>query len=99
MWPHAVSFPEIRRKKQGENVKIDIKNRYNGYVLFSCECENIKTAVVKAVKAKVDLSYADLRYADLSSANLRYADLRYADLRYAKGEFIFNFGVKLEVKA
>ena len=47
-------------------MKIDIKNRYNGYVLFSCECENIKTAVVKAVKAKVDLSYADLRYADLS---------------------------------
>jgi len=49
-----------------------------------------------------DLSYADLSSADLSSADLRYANLCYADLRYAnlcyaKGEFYFNYGVKLKV--
>jgi uncharacterized protein YjbI with pentapeptide repeats len=44
-----------------------------------------------------DLSFANLRDADLSHANLSHADLTYADLRDAKGEFIFNWGVKLKV--
>jgi uncharacterized protein YjbI with pentapeptide repeats len=33
----------------------------------------------------------------LSGANLSWADLRGAELSGAKGEFIFNFGVKLKV--
>src|SRR3990167_7594018 len=44
-----------------------------------------------------DLRWADLRWADLSYSNLSGADLRGADLSGAKGEFIFNFGVKLKV--
>ena len=47
--------------------------------------------------SSANLSSADLRSADLSFADLRSADLRSADLRFAKGEFIFNFGVKLKV--
>ena|SRR3990167_8092784 len=38
-----------------------------------------------------------LSKANLSGADLRGADLRGADLSGAKGEFIFNFGVKLKV--
>ena len=44
-----------------------------------------------------DLCYANLRFADLCSANLCSADLCSADLCSAKGEFTFNFGVKLRV--
>jgi hypothetical protein len=49
-----------------------------------------------------DLSYANLSSANLSSANLSYADLSSADLSYAnlssaKGEFHFNFGIKMKV--
>src|SRR3990167_7633476 len=44
-----------------------------------------------------DLRWADLSYSNLSGADLRGADLRGADLSGAKGEFIFNFGVKLKV--
>jgi len=49
-----------------------------------------------------NLREADLRGANLSEANLRGADLseanlRWADLSEAKGEFTFNWGVKLKV--
>jgi uncharacterized protein YjbI with pentapeptide repeats len=44
-----------------------------------------------------DLSFADLRFADLSYADLSYANLSYADLHSAKGEFVFNYNVKLKV--
>ena len=65
--------------------KIEIKNRFNGKVIFSHECEdnNIAVTVKEAIKNKVSLRYADLSYADLSYADLRNADLRYADLSYA----------------
>ena len=46
---------------------------------------------------EADLIEADLSYSNLSGADLRGADLRGADLSGAKGEFIFNFGVKLKV--
>jgi len=61
----------------------EIKHKVSGKVLLK-------------VKAK-DLTGADLRWADLTGADLRWANLREADLREAKGEFIFNFGVKLKV--
>lgn len=44
-----------------------------------------------------NLSWADLSGANLSWANLSEADLSGANLSEAKGEFIFNFGVKLKV--
>jgi len=75
-------------------IKIEIKNRFTGKILFELEKEDntIKETVLEAIKSSADLSsanllsadlrYADLRYADLSSANLRYANLLSADLRY-----------------
>jgi hypothetical protein len=71
--------------------KIEIKNRYNGEVIFAHECDDntIAVTVQEAVKKNVSLRYADLSNAVLSYANLRYADLRnavlsYANMRYAK---------------
>jgi hypothetical protein len=64
-------------------VKIEIKNRYTGSVIFETEAVDLREAVVLAVKAKTDLSSADLRSANLSSADLSYANLRSANLRSA----------------
>jgi len=66
-------------------VKIEIKNRFTGKVLFEFETENntIKETVLEAVKNKINLRSADLSSANLRSADLRYADLSSADLRYA----------------
>ena len=60
--------------------KIEIKNRFNGDVIYSYECKNntLKITCVKAVLDKISLRGADLR-----GANLRDADLRGADLRGA----------------
>jgi len=56
-------------------MKIAIKHRFNGSVIFETDAENLGAAVVAAIAAK-----ADLRSANLSSADLRYADLRSANL-------------------
>jgi len=61
----------------------EIKNRWDGAVLFSLECGSLKLCVEAAVKSSADLRSANLRSADLRSANLRFADLRFADLRFA----------------
>ena len=64
------------------NVKIEIKNRWTGKVLFELESENntVKNTVVEAVKGDASLRDADLRGADLSGADLCDASLRDADL-------------------
>ena len=66
-------------------MKIDIKHRYTGEVLFSHEQENnsIKVTVELAFEKNINLRYADLRSADLSSAGLSSANLSYADLSSA----------------
>jgi len=71
-------------------LKIEIKNRFTGKVLFEYENENntIKDTLVKAVEQGADLrgAYlqgADLRGADLRGAYLQDAYLRGADLRGA----------------
>lgn len=58
-------------------MKIEIKNRFNGSVVFSHECEenSIKITVVEAVKVGANLRDADLYGANLRGANLRGADL------------------------
>ena len=66
----------------------EIKNRWNGKVLFSAGGESLRDVVQQAVMRGADLSGADLRSAnlrgaDLSSADLRSADLSSADLRGA----------------
>jgi hypothetical protein len=62
-------------------MKIEIKHRYTHNVLYACEAENLKSAVVEAVENGVNLSGADLRGADLSNTNLYGTDLRNTDLR------------------
>jgi hypothetical protein len=64
-------------------MKFEIKNRWNGEIIFSVEAENWKFAVEAAIKAKANLRYANLTSANLTSANLTSANLRYANLRYA----------------
>ena len=67
-------------------VKIQIKNRWTGSILFEYEKEDntIKDTLIEAVKNNADLRGANLYGADLRDANLRGADLRGADLRGAK---------------
>ena len=78
-------------------MKYEIKNRWNGKVIFTAEIDakesdsyavKLGLAVKVAVKEKADLSGADLcraslRVADLFVANLRGASLRGASLRGA----------------
>ena len=76
-------------------IKIQIRNRWSGDVLFECEKEDntFNDTVVEAVKRCADLACADLKYAnltgaklicaDLEGANLRCANLAGADLKYA----------------
>jgi hypothetical protein len=64
---------------------IEIKNRWNGDVIFSHECENntISMTVKKALNSYANLSGANLSYANLSRANLSDADLSDANLSRA----------------
>ena len=64
-------------------MKIEIKSRFDGSVLFALETESLKLCVEAAVKSKANLSGADLRDADLSGAYLSGANLRSANLRDA----------------
>ena len=68
-----------------EKIKIEIKNSYNGDVLFSFESfdNTIKKTVLEAIRQDANLRSANLRSADLSYADLSSADLRSADLSYA----------------
>jgi uncharacterized protein YjbI with pentapeptide repeats len=51
-------------------MKIQIKNRYNGSVIFETDAETIGTAVALAIAAKADLTGANLTRADLTGADL-----------------------------
>ena len=73
-----------------KQIKIEIKNRWTGNILFEYLSENntIKKTVSEAIKSEADLCGADLcganlRGADLCGADLRRANLRGADLRRA----------------
>jgi len=61
-------------------MKFEIKNRWNGEIIFSLETESLKLCVEAAVKAGVNLTGANLSGADLSDANLTGANLSGADL-------------------
>jgi hypothetical protein len=69
-----------RFEKQNEiDMKIEIKHRYTNEVIYSCEAENIKEAVEKAVKEN-----SNLENANLENANLGYANLENVNLENAK---------------
>ncbi len=58
----------------------EIKNRWDGKVLFSAGGETLSDVVQQAVQERAYLRSADLYGADLHGANLRGADLSGADL-------------------
>jgi len=66
-------------------MKIEIKSRFTGEVLFSHEAEknSVKITLLEAIKAKANLREANLRGADLRGANLYGANLYGANLREA----------------
>ena len=68
-----------------KEIKISIKNRWTGSILFeySSVDNTLAKTVTKALKGGADLCGADLCGADLCGADLRGADLRNADLRGA----------------
>ena len=68
-----------------KQIKIEIKNRWTGSILFEYLSENntIKKTVSEAIKSGADLCEAYLCEAYLCEADLRGADLREADLRGA----------------
>jgi len=61
-------------------MKFEIKNRWDGELIFKLECKSLKICLEEAIKAKADLGDADLRGADLRDAYLHGAYLRGADL-------------------
>lgn len=61
-------------------MKIEIKHKISGDVLFACEAKSMKLAVKMAIEARADLSDADLSGADLSWADLSWANLSRANL-------------------
>ncbi len=78
----------IKRRIVTDKIKIIIKSRLTGDILFEYEKENnsLKDTLEEAVKKHANLRYADLRYADLKGAYLYGANLLGADLRYANLE-------------
>ncbi|MDO8611118.1 MAG: pentapeptide repeat-containing protein [bacterium] len=64
-------------------MKIEIKNRWNNSIIYTCEVNNVKEGVLLAIKNKIDLSGADLSWADLSRAKLSRANLSRAKLSRA----------------
>ena len=64
-------------------MKIDIKHKITGVVLFSYERLNMRSAIEIAINISTDLRGADLSGAVLSGADLSGADLSDADLRSA----------------
>ena len=68
-----------------KQIKIEIKNRWTGNILFEYLSENntIKKTVSEAIKSEANLRRANLRGANLRRANLRGANLYGADLRGA----------------
>jgi hypothetical protein len=102
----------LRQMRSGDKRMIKIKHKITGEVLKVVEADNLSYANLShADLSYADLSFANLRGADLSHDNLSHADLTYANLRGAdlshanlsfanlrgaKGEFIFNWGVKLK---
>ena len=78
-------------------LKLQIKNRWSGSVLFVYEKENntIKDTLIAAVKSGADLGGADLYGAYLRGAYLRGADLRGAHLRGADLDGAYLRGANL----
>ena len=67
----------------------EIKNRFDGSVIFSLECGSFKLCVEAAIKSRANLSGANLYGANLSGANLSGANLYGANLSWAENATLF----------
>ena len=63
---------------------IEIRNIHGSVIYTEKDAKTVRTAVIKAVKARASLSCANLSRADLSGANLSFVDLSGANLYCAK---------------
>ena len=64
---------------------IEIKHRFTGEVLYACEADGLRAAVVMAVESGADLAGADLAGAYLAGADLAGANLAGAAIAKAEG--------------
>jgi len=64
-------------------MKIEIKNRYDGRLIFSGAFESLLLAVEEAARERISLDYASLNGASLDYASLYGASLNGASLDYA----------------
>ena len=90
MWI-SVKYGEGKRKMS--KIKIEIKNRWTGSVLFEYEKENntVKDTMEEAIKEGADLGGADLGEANLKGADLGEANLEGA---YLKGAYLKGANLK-----
>lgn len=73
-------------------MKIEIKNRFTGAVIYEVEVEDIWTgrkAIELAVKSSISFSNADFSNANFSYANLIAADFSNADLNNANFDYAY----------
>ena len=74
-------------------MKYEVKDRWDGKILYADEAESFKALIVAAVKAKANLYGANLYGANLDGANLVRANLDGANLYGATGiHGFFCFG-------
>ena len=73
-----------------KEIKISIKNRWTGSIIFeySSVDNTLAKTVAEALKGVANLSGANLSGANLRGADLRGADLYGADLRGARGSYM-----------
>lgn len=64
-------------------MKFEIKNRFDGAVIFTTETESWKLAVEAAVRRGIDLRGSNLSGSNLSGSNLRGSNLRGSNLSYS----------------
>jgi hypothetical protein len=80
--PDLAAHDTIQNQRK-TNMLIKIKSRYDGRVLYECECESIRECLQKGVAADANLARANLAYANLAYANLAGANLADANLARA----------------
>jgi uncharacterized protein YjbI with pentapeptide repeats len=61
-------------------VKYEIKNRWDGTIIYQDEAASFRALVEAAVKSGANLSWANLPWANLAGANLSWANLAEANL-------------------
>ena len=77
--PPPPSLSCVLHADEESEMKFEIKNRWDGSIIYQDEAESFRALVFAAVKSRADLSRANLYGADLSRANLSGADLSGAD--------------------